>query len=237
MARSTGTTDRTTTADSGSHPGPSAPPRPPSATRARRPGWRNPRLLLGLVLVAGSVVLGARLMASADDTVGVWAVARDLPAGATVTGADLQRRQVRFPDAATADAYLSSADAVPAGATLNRPVARGELLPRSTFAREAGTDLVEVPLSVAEDDLPATVRQGSVVDVWVTPEVATGSGAVRATRVLTDVTVVAVPRAADSLAPRSTRQVIVGVSADRAASLGAALGGISDGRVVVARKG
>ncbi|MCW2818234.1 MAG: hypothetical protein JWR42_1021 [Marmoricola sp.] len=212
-------------------------PRPPTATRARRPGWRNPRLLLGLVLVAGSVVLGARLLAAADDTVGVWAVARDLPAGATVGEADLERRQVRFPDSATADAYLSSSDPVPSGSTLNRPVSQGELLPRSTFARATGTDLVEVPVSVAEDDLPATVRQGSVVDVWVTPEVTTGTGGVRATRVLTDVTVVAVPRATDSLAPRATRQVIVGVPTDRAAGLGEALGGISDGRVVVARKG
>ena len=228
---------RSTTAPPPTSTRPDAVPAAPGATRARRPGWRNPRLLLGLVLVAGSVVLGARLVAAADDTVGVWAVARDLPAGATVTASDLERRQVRFPDRATADAYLSSSDAVPSGSTLNRPVARGELLPRSTFARSTGTDLVEVPVSVAEDDLPATVRQGSVVDVWVTPDVATGGGTVRATRVLTDVTVVAVPRATDSLAPRATRQVIVGVPTERAASLGEALGGISDGRVVVARKG
>ncbi len=214
------------------------PPGAPSATRSRRPGWRNPRLLLGLVLVAGSVVLGARLMASADDTVGVWAVARDLPAGATVTTDDLEQRRVRFPDAATADAYLSSSDPLPAGTTLSRPVDRGELLPRSTFAPAGRSDLVEVPVSVAEDDLPATVRQGSVVDVWVAPDAATASGrTVTATRVLTDVTVVAVPRGTDTLAPRSTRQVIVGVPADRAADLGAALGGISDGRVVIARKG
>ena len=53
----------------------------PRATRSRPPGWRNPRLLLGIVLVAGSVVLGARLLAAADDTVAVWAVSADLPDG------------------------------------------------------------------------------------------------------------------------------------------------------------
>ena len=74
---------------------------PPRATRSRRPGWRNPRLLLGVVLVAGSVVLGARVLAAADDTVGVWAVSRSLPAGAAVEDGDLERRQVRFPDEET----------------------------------------------------------------------------------------------------------------------------------------
>ena len=210
----------------------------PRATRSHRPGWRNPRLLLGLVLVAGSVVLGARLLAAADDTVGVWALARDLPAGATVDAGDVERRQIRFPDAETADGYLAASRDLPAGVTLNRPVSAGELLPRSAFARGAGPRLVEVPVSVLSDDLPATVRQGSVVDVWVAPKVSTvGSAKVRAVPVLTDVVVVAVPRTSDGFAPQATRQVIVGVPAARADDLGEALGGISDGRVVIARKG
>lgn len=217
---------------------PGEPTPAPAATRSRRPGWRNPRLLLGLVLVAGSVVLGARTMAAADDTVGVWSLERDLPAGATVQRDDLVRRQLRFPDAATADGYLSAADVPPAGATLSRPVSAGELLPRAALEDDETADLVEVPISVAQDDLPATVRQGSTVDVWVSPDVATvGAGKVTATKVLADVTVVAVPRSADSLAPQATRQLIVGVPAARADTLGTALGGISDGRVVIARKG
>jgi len=210
----------------------------PQAQRSRRPGWRNPRLLLGLLLVAASVVAGARLMAAADDTVGVWTVARDLPAGATLDDGDLKRRQVRFPDEATADGYLAATDDLPTGATLNRPVSKGELLPRAAIAEQAGRDLVEVPISVAVDDLPATVRQGSVVDIWVAPKVAAvGGQRPTAVPVLSDVVVVAVPRGSNSLAPESTRQVIVGVPAERAGELGKALGGISDGRVVVARKG
>jgi hypothetical protein len=209
----------------------------PRASRSRRPGWRNPRLLLGIALVAGSVVLGARLLAAADDSVGVWAVARDLPAGAALQTDDLERRQVRFPDAETADQYLAAGDGLPSGATLSRPVSAGELLPRAAFAAEPGPDLVEVPVSVLSDDLPATVRQGSVVDVWVAPKVATTGQSVKAVAVLTDVVVVAVPRRADGFAPQTTRQVIVGVPATRADDLGPALGGMSDGRIVIARKG
>jgi hypothetical protein len=210
----------------------------PKAQRSRRPGWRNPRLILGLLLVAASVVVGARLMAAADDTVGVWAVAHDLPAGATLHDRDVVRRQVRFPDDETADGYLAASDALPDAATLNRPISSGELLPRASIAGKAGADLVEVPISVAVDDLPATVRQGSVVDVWVAPKVGAVDGQrPTAVPVLTDVVVVAVPRSSNSLAPESTRQVIVGVPAERAGELGKALGGISDGRVVVARKG
>ncbi|SDS26873.1 hypothetical protein SAMN04488570_1502 [Nocardioides scoriae] len=214
-------------------------PVPPAAARSRRPGWRNPRLVLGLLLVAASVVAGARVVGAADDSVPVWALARDLPAGATVADGDLEQRRVRFPDAASAAGYLSGEQPVPAGTVLNRPVAAGDLLPRAAVAPEAGSDLLEVPISVVSDDLPATVEQGSVVDVWVTPQVAAVEDAsrVRAERVLADVTVVAVPGVADTLAPQTTRQVIVGVPSDRAADLPAALGGISEGRVVIARKG
>ena len=96
-----------------------------------------------------------------------------------------------------------------------------------------------MPISVAVDDLPATVRQGSVVDVWVAPKVGAveraaahrGAGA-RPTSWWSPSRV-----RSNSLAPESTRQVIVGVPAERADELGTALGGISDGRVVIARKG
>lgn len=209
----------------------------PRAVRSRPSGWRSPRVLLGVVLVAGSVVLGARLLAAADDTVAVWAVTRTLPAGATLDEADLERREIRFPDERTAAGYLSATDSVPAGTTLNRPVSAGELLPRKAFAETAARDLVEVPVSVAADDLPATVRQGSVIDVWVAPKVAApGETRPRAVPVLADVVVVAVPRTSDSLAPQATRQVIVGVPAARTEVLGAALGSMSEGRIVIARK-
>ena len=214
-----------------------ASPAAPPASRARARTWRSPRLLLGVLLVTASVVVGARLLAAADDSVTVWAVARDLPAGADLVGGTLEARRVRFGETDTAARYLAAAP-LPAGSTVDRALAAGELLPRSAVAARGEVSLVEVPVSVAGDDLPATVRQGSTVDVWVTPRVATTTGEqVEATRVLSGVVVVALGGAADSLAPQTTRQVIVGVEPDRADGLGAALGRLADGRVVVARRG
>lgn len=213
-------------------------PETPPARRGHRPGWRSPRLLLGILLVAASVLLGAWALAAADDTVGVWAVSRDLPAGAAVTRSVLEVRQVRFSDHTTADRYLPAPEAPPADARLAHPLAAGELLPRAALEQQSGPELVEVPVSVAVGDLPTTVREGSHVDVWVSPEVATAeSGRVRARRVLEDVVVVGVPRTGDSLAPDTTRQVIVGVPEDRSGELGPALGAMSHGRVVIARVG
>lgn len=42
-----------------------------TAPRLRPPGWRDPRLLTGIVLVAMSVALGSWLVASAGRTVPV----------------------------------------------------------------------------------------------------------------------------------------------------------------------
>ena len=121
--------------------------------------------------------------------------------------------------------------------TATHDLVRGELLARSSLTSADRVDLVEVPLSVAPDDLPASVREGSLVDVWVTPKVGDpGADRVRAKLALDDVVVVAVPRSRDSLAPRTTQQVIVGVDDAGAADLADALGALADGRVVLTRQ-
>lgn len=210
-------------------------PAAPAATRARRPGWRDPRIVAGVLIVALSVLGGARLLATADDTVAVWAVTRDLPVGATVGADALERRRVRFADAADADRYLGADQRLPSGATLVRAVGAGELLPRAALGHDDASRLVEVPLSVAPDDLPATVHRGAVVDVWSVPD-ASGSGSRGPTRlVLGDVLVLDVPTLGDSLAPEATRQVIIGVP--RSLDLGPAIGQLASGHLVLTRKG
>ncbi len=204
-------------------------PTPQPARRFRPPGWRDPRLIVGLALVAVCVLTGAWLMAGADDTEPVWALRRDLSAGSAVTADDLRTVQVRLPGGSR-ERYYRGDEAVGTG-RLARDLHAGELLARSALTGDDAEDLVEVPVSVAGEDLPRSVRPGSTVDVWVT-----ASGERRARMALEGARVVAVSGATTSLAPQTTRQVLLGVPADEADRLGDALGSLAEGRVVVVRR-
>lgn len=210
--------------------------RPPPAVRAAPAGWRDPRLVVGVVIVAGCVLLGARVLAGADDTVAVWSARTDLTAGSRLSGDDLAAVQVRIAGTG-ADRYLLAGAALAPGSTLVRDVDEGELVPRSSVAASGAPAHLEVPLSVAPDDVPGSVRPGTTVDVWVTPTAtAPGEARPRARLVLEEVIVVAVPSGGDSLAPRTTRQVIVGVDESRSGEVAEALGLVADGRVVLVRQ-
>jgi hypothetical protein len=210
-------------------PGPLSEPSP-DARRAVRPRWRDPRLAAGLAVIALCALLGGRLLARADDTVAVWAARHSLQQGQPIRPGDLVRRQVRFEDQADADRYLSADGALPGTETLERAVGAGELLPRAALGRTLPGPLTEVPLSVAVDAVPSTVRVGTTVDVWVTRR---GAGAGPATLVFDDVRVLETPAVGSSLGPAATRQVIVGVAQDQSSALPRSLAALAAGDVLL----
>jgi hypothetical protein len=182
-----------------------APLTPPPAGRATTPGWRDPRLWIGVVIVAVSVVVGSRLLSAADDSVAVWAVSSDMAAGDEVTAADLEARRVRFVDAADLDLYFPAARALPADLRLRQGVGAGELLPRSATGTAEETGVLQLPVSVEPSALPPGVGAGSVVDVYLRTE---GRCPACGEAALTEVTVVTVP-APDELT--GTQQVVLAV--------------------------
>jgi hypothetical protein len=187
----------------------------PPARRASRPGWRDPRLAVGLVLVALSVVVGVRVVDGRDETTPVLAAATPLVPGQTLTDADLTVVDVRFATTGAADRYLAAGSAVE-GRVVTRPVAAGEMLPRAaTTGSEAAQS--RLPLAVPLGQVPSTVEVGSVVDVWVTREAATGTSAdgaaAESRRLLTAVPVVSLHRG-QGLGADSAIRVVVGVADD-----------------------
>jgi hypothetical protein len=206
----------------------------PQARRRSSSTWRDPRLVVGIVIVAVSVLLGARVFGAADDTTGVWALRAGMSSGTSIEAADLVRRDIGFSDSADADRYLPADTGIPAGATLRRDVGAGELLPRAALGHGGQQAAVEVPLSIDSASVSATVGAGSVVDVWVAPakDVGRSRGSV-AELVFDDVTVVSAPPTGGSLGPSATRQVIVGVGPAQEANLPAALAKLSTGTIVV----
>ena len=183
--------------------------------------------------MAASVVAGGRLLGGADDTIEVWVAAADLAEGQPLTEADLAARRVRFDHDADAGRYLVVGTELPADATLSRPVGDGELVPQAALGAPAD-DLLEVPIWAPSDAIPASVRAGSTVDVWVTP----GSGERASARlVLDDVVVIAAPRADESFSPTGNRQVLVGVRDGDDRGIGLALAAAKDDRVAIIRQG
>ena len=208
----------------------------PPARRSRTSPWRDPRLVIGIALVAVSVLAGARLFAASDDTVAVWAVRSAVPSGGALHADDLVRTEVRFADAESADRYVAADSAIRPGTTVLRELGAGELLPRAALATAGSSDLVEVPLSVPSDGVPATVATGAVVDVWVTLDAEDLHAEPESVLVFEDVVVVAAPRSGSALGPASTRQVIVGVPAGEEAAISRALAIASAGSVVLTRQ-
>lgn len=150
-----------------------AEPTSPSAVRLRRPGWRDPRLLVGLVLLGASVVLGSFVVSSASRTVPVLVADEALVPGQQVAAGLLAPREVRLHDV---DLYL------PAGTDLDglvvvRPVAAGELVPRSALVRAAELDLRPVAIT-PEGPVASGIEAGASVDLWFVPAAGRDGGEV-----------------------------------------------------------
>ncbi|WP_193608908.1 hypothetical protein [Nocardioides lijunqiniae] len=216
------------------------PPAPPPAVRTATPGWRDPRLWIGIAIVAASVVGGARLLASADDTVTVWAVAADMGAGDQVTEEDLVAHRVRFADDAQLDRYFAGDDPLPGDLELLRGVGEGELLPRAAVGSAEDTDTLQVPISVAVERVPASVGAGSVVDVFIVARPTDPQGPAPGgpgEPALRAVTVVAAPAGDDTFGAAGERQLDLAVPEDDAQAFFELLNSFDGPVLTVVRRG
>jgi hypothetical protein len=214
----------------------------PAALRGHRPAWRDPRLWIGIVLVAASVVVGARVLAAADDSVQVWAAAGDLGAGQRVEPDDLVAQRVRFADSDALAGYFTVADELPADLELTRSVGAGELLPRAAVGAPDATGLVEVPIAVEPELVPPDIESGDVVDVYVVaPISADADGKVPQPPpdgpALTGATVVAAPALESSFGTSGKRQLVLGVADDEAPAFFALLAHYDAPSLTVVRRG
>lgn len=208
-------------------------PEGPTARRMRPPRWLDLRLVLGVLLVLGSVLVGARVVTAADATVPVWSASGDLAAGTVLAAEDLVAVDVRLDDVAVA--YLATSTQ-PAGRVLARAVRGGELLPRS--ALEEPADQVQLALPVQAGYVPPGLARGQLVDVYAVADPAVGAAVETGgdvDLVVSGAPVQAVTGRGEGVLSTATTtvQVAVAVPADDAAGVLSSIGG--RGLVVVVR--
>ncbi len=104
---------------------PSAVPPSPVGARAPRRRWRDPRLIVGVVLVVVSVIGMALVIGASDNTIAVWSVSADVPSGSPVSEEDVVAVRVQLPDVGP---YLQADSPMPQDMVAARDFAAGELL-------------------------------------------------------------------------------------------------------------
>ena len=137
----------------------------PVATRLRRPRWRDPRLLTGVVIVALSVALGSWAVSSAGRTAPVFVADGALTPGEPLTADVLRSVDVRL--GAGAGRYLPADEPLPEDLVVLRVVDDGELVPLTALGADADVRSVAVPVASGLSD---RIRAGAVVDLWFVPD-------------------------------------------------------------------
>lgn len=202
----------------------------PTAARLRRPGWRDPRLLVGVALVASSVLLGSWAVRSAQGTVPVYAARDTLTPGDPVDSDALVVADVRLGEVGDGR-YLRADEPLPDDLVTLRTVGAGELVPVAALgpAEAVDTRPVAVPLSRPPS---AAVVVGAAVDLWVVPRGSSRSDASTAgpRAVATGLTVAEVTGGSGGLGATTTAAVQVLVPVE---DLPDVLAALADGDVQV----
>lgn len=134
----------------------------PGSPRRRR-FTLDPRLVIGLLLVAASVAAVTVLVGAADTRVAVYAAAEALAPGDLVDAGDLVERSVSLDGAE--DLYLQVGSVPADGIVVAQPVAAGQLVPLSAAGSVDGVRATSLVLQLS-GPVSTVVETGTLVDVW-----------------------------------------------------------------------
>ena len=133
--------------------------------RLRRPRWKDPRLIVGIVLVLASVLMGSLLISRLSETTPVLVARSPLVPGDPIRPESLSTVEIRLGE--QVGAYVGSIDAIPDGAVTTRAVDAGELLPISALGQSADVPLRPVVIPV-DSAVAESVVIGATVELWHT---------------------------------------------------------------------
>ncbi|KSU67005.1 SAF domain-containing protein [Arthrobacter sp. NIO-1057] len=134
------------------------------AARIKRPGWKDPRLALGAVLVVASVAGTMYLVGEMHETTTVYVARSNITLGEQLTAENMKTQEVQLGE--TAGRYLDPGADIVDLARANTFISAGELIPVTSVTHsELGSRRpinIELPA-----DLSSSIAPGSFVDVWI----------------------------------------------------------------------
>jgi hypothetical protein len=135
-----------------------------SGARLKRPSWKDPRLLVGVLLVLASVIGVISLVGSADKTSDVYAARDSIAVGEKLSQENVVLAKVRLGE--TEEHYLTLESGLPEGLVAVQRVGKNQLIPRDSLGKMDALDRKPVTVTI-EESLPDQAVAGTRVDVWV----------------------------------------------------------------------
>lgn len=176
-----------------------------STARAGRRPWADLRFFIGLLLIALSVAGVWLIVGAAKQTSPVLQAVRTIVPGEPLTSADVRVVDVAL--GAAGAGYLTPAG-LGTGNIATRTIADGELVPTSAVADAAQARTTSVVVR-STAPVPASIRTGSVVELWAAAPLAEGKGFAAPRVLLSEATVSSVDRDDGPLSTRATTLELV----------------------------
>lgn len=137
--------------------------RSPRISRLRKSPGKDPRLLTGIALIAGSIAVGGLTFSTLADTQTVVVAREGISQGQPLDKSKLTTAEVKVDDVSAR--YVTDLKSVPDGALAHADIGPGELLPKSTVGQPEESSLRPVSLSI-DGTLAPTLKPGAKVEVW-----------------------------------------------------------------------
>lgn len=134
------------------------------AVRLKKPSWKDPRLLLGILLVLASVAGVVSLLGAADRTTEVYAAKGPVAVGERVTADNVNRVKVRLGDVESR--YLTAESGLPEGLVALQRIGPDQLVPKESLGKADALNRKPVAITI-DEALPEQATAGSRVDAWV----------------------------------------------------------------------
>jgi len=135
-----------------------------TGARLKPPSWKDPRLLVGVLLVLASVVGVVSLVGSADQTTEVYAAKDSIAVGEKLTADNVVRAKVRLGE--TEQHYVTVEAGLPDGLVAVQRIGKNQLVPKESLATVDALDRKPVAVTI-DEALPPQAVAGTRVDVWV----------------------------------------------------------------------
>lgn len=145
-----------------------------TGARLKKPSWKDPRLLLGILLVLASVAGVVSLVGAADQTTEVYAAKGPIAVGEKLTADNVNRVKVRLGDVESR--YVTAESGLPEGLVALQRIGPDQLVPKESLGKADALNRKPVAITI-DEALPEQATAGSRVDAWVAlPDARNGFG-------------------------------------------------------------